>query len=150
MRECGECTECCISAAVEEIDKPMGVPCEYIDNGCSIYKDRPGACRFFSCQWLKGDFADNDKPSISKMVIWLALTDRGNYALWGSYRDGPPNKAMFSILMENSRLLPVVVVGEGKKLLYQDGRIIRNLDENSDPSSRQDGRQLHEERHHTE
>ena len=138
MRECGECTECCISASVEEINKPMGVPCENICGiGCSIYKDRPGACRFFSCQWLKGDFADNDKPSISKMVIWLALTERGNYALWGSYRDGPPDKDMFAILMENSRLLPVVIAGEGKKLLYQDGRVIRELtDESSSFSSR--------------
>jgi hypothetical protein len=133
MRECGECTECCISASVEEIDKPMGVHCKNLcDIGCSIYKDRPGACRFFSCQWLKG---------ISKMVVWLGLTDSGNYTLWGSYRDGPPNKAMFEILMENSRLLPVAIVGEGKSLLYQDGRVIRDLtDENSNSCGRQDGR----------
>jgi hypothetical protein len=141
MRECGECTECCISAAVEELNKPMGVPCKNIcDIGCSIYKDRPGACRFFSCQWLKGDFADDDKPCKTKMVVWLALTDRGNYALWGSYRDGPPDENMFAILMENSRLLPVVIAGEGKKLLYQNGRVIRDLtDEISDISGRKDG-----------
>jgi hypothetical protein len=105
MRECGDCVECCISASVEEINKPMGVPCKNIcDKG-------------------------NDKPSISKMVVWLGLTDNGSYILWGSYRDGPPNKAMFEILMENSRLLPVAIVGEGKSLLYQDGRVVKDLSE---------------------
>ena len=135
MRECGECTECCVSASVEEINKPMGVPCKNIcSQGCAIYMDRPDACRFFSCQWLKGDFADNDKPSISKMVVWLDLDKGGSYVLWGSYRDGPPDPTMFAILMENSRLVPVAIAGEGKKLLYQNGRIIRDLNEDNDSS----------------
>lgn len=35
--------------------KGMYEPCEHLCGaGCGIYSDRPGACRTFECQWLRG------------------------------------------------------------------------------------------------
>lgn len=55
-RECGSCTACCTVLAVDELEKKNNVPCCHLagGEGCSIYTTRPGACRQWSCLWLKG------------------------------------------------------------------------------------------------
>jgi len=55
---CGSCSLCCTVMKVEmppEEPKPWGKPCQHLCSkgpGCSIYRDRPVACRDFECFWL--------------------------------------------------------------------------------------------------
>lgn len=54
-RECGACSACCTVIGVQEIEKPMYETCEHVcEAGCGIYAERPGPCRTFECQWLRG------------------------------------------------------------------------------------------------
>jgi hypothetical protein len=40
---------------VPEIEKGTYEPCEHLcGTGCGIYAERPGSCRTFECQWLRG------------------------------------------------------------------------------------------------
>ena len=55
IRECGSCTACCTVMGVPEIGKGTYEACRHLcEAGCGIYADRPGSCRTFSCQWLRG------------------------------------------------------------------------------------------------
>ena len=55
IRACGSCTACCTVMGVSEIEKGAYEACEHLcDAGCGIYLDRPGSCRTFECQWLRG------------------------------------------------------------------------------------------------
>jgi len=55
IRECGSCSACCTVIGVPELDKGAYEPCEHLcEVGCGIYADRPGSCRTFECQWLRG------------------------------------------------------------------------------------------------
>ena len=54
-RECGPCSACCTVIGVPELGKRMYEPCEHLcEAGCGIYAERPGSCRTFECQWLRG------------------------------------------------------------------------------------------------
>jgi len=52
IRECGSCSACCTVTGVPEIEKGTYEACKHA--GCGIYADRPGSCRTFGCQWLRG------------------------------------------------------------------------------------------------
>ena len=55
VRECGACTACCTVLGVAELEKGTYEPCTHLcEAGCGIYADRPGSCRTFECQWLRG------------------------------------------------------------------------------------------------
>jgi hypothetical protein len=73
-RKCGGCTLCCklVSIETEELTKPADKWCEscVVGQGCSIYIDRPKACRTWTCQWLIDPFfGDHWFPAKSKMVV---------------------------------------------------------------------------------
>ncbi len=51
-RDCGPCVSCCSFFTITELGKPAGVLCSHsTDHGCTIYADRPKACRVFYCAW---------------------------------------------------------------------------------------------------
>jgi len=51
-RDCGPCVSCCSFFAIAELAKPAGLLCSHsTDHGCTIYADRPKACRVFYCAW---------------------------------------------------------------------------------------------------
>jgi len=71
MRKCGDCRECCIALAIDELDKPPGTPCKNLcASGCGIYVDRPNECRQFICAWLQGLMPLNMKPNKIHAVMW--------------------------------------------------------------------------------
>ena len=98
--KCGICTACCKTMRVEELNKPPSVWCSHCvkGTGCSIYQDRPQACRDFRCVWLASqDRADPGerlpielRPNHSKVVLNLTpggeelvvLCDAGYPAAW--------------------------------------------------------------------
>lgn len=54
-RACGSCTACCGVLGVPEFAKPTYRACVHLcDAGCGVYADRPGSCRSFECEWLRG------------------------------------------------------------------------------------------------
>lgn len=59
---------------IANFDKPAGQRCQHQRHGkgCTIYKRRPFACRYWSCRWLTGDdTADLSRPDRSRVVIDL-------------------------------------------------------------------------------
>lgn len=72
-RRCRDCSACCTTHAVGEIGKPEHTRCEHLRRGpkpCSVYDERPSACRDFECAWLqsgsdgapRGPLRDSDRP----------------------------------------------------------------------------------------
>ena len=55
IRECGSCSACCTVIGVPEFAKGTYEACKHLcETGCGIYAERPGSCRRFECQWLRG------------------------------------------------------------------------------------------------
>jgi hypothetical protein len=72
MRTCGACRLCCIIPPHPAIEKPGCVRCTHLSNarGCTIYEDRPRACRDFRCQWLANyDAEDIPRPDRGHFLI---------------------------------------------------------------------------------
>jgi hypothetical protein len=79
-RNCGECYRCCVAFGIRELKKHQDQACRHLDGRnptarCSIYADRPAACRQYSCLWRDGFFEDEDRPDRSGVI---AHSDRLN------------------------------------------------------------------------
>ena len=63
-RSCEACSLCCTVLRVDELKKLGGLPCEHQreGGGCSIHETRPRICRAYSCLWLSGGLAPEDRP----------------------------------------------------------------------------------------
>jgi hypothetical protein len=72
-RTCGDCHACCVSPSIEELGKPLGVVCQYIQNHqCSIYARRPTVCREFECAWKFLEFfSEDERPD--KIGIYVSF-----------------------------------------------------------------------------
>lgn len=69
-RSCGNCTACCFTHAVTEVNTNAGEWCNKCSkNSCSIYAARPIACRVYECWWLKGKGEESDRPDLSGFVM---------------------------------------------------------------------------------
>src|SRR5689334_13840773 len=70
-RNCGGCTACCKTHPIQALNNPAGVWCEHcnIGVGCKIYRSRPQECKDFQCDWLLGDFAEEDRPDVVRIVV---------------------------------------------------------------------------------
>jgi len=64
MRDCGDCTACCLLTTVRELSKDDGVLCPHCTTeiGCGIYEDRPLSCREFKCFWLAEGWPTHLRP----------------------------------------------------------------------------------------
>lgn len=53
LKNCGDCHECCDLPAIRERGKEDFTCCPDLGehDGCTIYKERPIACREFNCLW---------------------------------------------------------------------------------------------------
>jgi hypothetical protein len=69
-RSCGDCNVCCIYPEIPEIGKAQGHPCAALAaHRCSIYATRPKTCASYSCEWLKGHGAKQDRPDVSGILV---------------------------------------------------------------------------------
>jgi len=79
---CGKCNVCCVVYNIDKSDmfwrdtnKEVGERCDKLANGqCSVYKDRPHACRMFECLWLQllnnvGDIPTKWRPDNLGIVV---------------------------------------------------------------------------------
>lgn len=82
-RSCGACTECCRVLAVAEINKKPFTLCEHTRHygktgRCKIHESKPDVCRAFRCFWLKGSFAESERPDKTGIVVSESKTLNGN------------------------------------------------------------------------
>lgn len=72
-RSCGDCSACCHTFAVEEIDKARHSGCtnQTIKGGCSIYATRPESCRKFKCAWLSGELEAPERPDQAGFISYV-------------------------------------------------------------------------------
>lgn len=81
-KECGTCTACCEGSLhgvikgndfglTQDIVLSPGVPCFFLDKGCTVYEIRPTEpCRSFQCIWLSiNDCPDYVKPEQSGLIL---------------------------------------------------------------------------------
>ena len=73
-RTCGECTACCTSLGVVELEKPLWQRCEHVcEAGCGIYPDRPRSCHDFVCLWLHGYFGKDERHRPDKCGLIFSM-----------------------------------------------------------------------------
>lgn len=83
-RQCGACSMCCFMLKVEDIDKPKNEWCSHCHpgKGCSIYPDRPAACRTYTCAWLvNANIPDYWRPLESGMIVDFHMAEDGSAAM---------------------------------------------------------------------
>jgi hypothetical protein len=80
-RSCGDCSLCCRLLDVPEAGKQTAQWCPHCKpgkGGCSIYADRPQACRRWACLWLLDpEFGDEWFPKKCGMVVDTHLHESG-------------------------------------------------------------------------
>ncbi|HLH96786.1 MAG TPA: YkgJ family cysteine cluster protein [Xanthobacteraceae bacterium] len=83
-RACGSCSLCCKLLSIEGVeDRPPWTWCRHCRpgrGGCSIYADRPTACRTFICGWLSGaldSVLDRERwhPTKARMMLTAEAVD---------------------------------------------------------------------------
>ena len=77
-RQCGECSLCCKTNRIDELESPAGQWCKHCTpgDGCGLHIDRPQVCRNFECLWLGGMFDEDMRPDRIG-VLFMATTDNG-------------------------------------------------------------------------
>lgn len=71
-RSCEGCTLCCKLLSIAVLEKPRAVWCSHCDKkrGCTIYEERPLACRSFYCGYRRiADIDERWKPSHAKLLV---------------------------------------------------------------------------------
>jgi tetratricopeptide (TPR) repeat protein len=83
FRECGDCNACCTGALVGNARGHQfgnGKPCIYlVEEKCSIYEDRPEACRNYQCAWSQHLFPEWMKPNLSGVLISVETENGSQY-----------------------------------------------------------------------
>lgn len=70
-RQCGDCDMCCkwlFNNVNGHIMKP-GSPCFYLGEACTIYEDRPQACRNYFCAYIQDLLPEWMKPSLTGILV---------------------------------------------------------------------------------
>ena len=134
---CQDCTGCCIVFEVKDVGKAFGEPCRHLGKtlfgtGCTIYNDRPDACKHYVCLWLDSQrrievptLPENLRPDVCKVVLgWPWGMDRetlfvypfpGHETAWQKPPVGPLLK---SILAKGGKI--VVVAGDKRIAIKGD------------------------------
>ena len=115
-RSCGTCNECCIQPRIKELFKPAGESCKNLKNKrCSIYEDRPGQCREFTCLWVDGFMPKSQKPSKTKVLAWH------NEGFCSVLAPDKIPKVTWEYLMGISNNVPIVIQQPKGRSTYRNG-----------------------------
>ena len=59
LRDCTGCGACCAAPDISTLGKPLGVPCQHLDDACrcAIYAERPPVCRQYAPDAVCGEVA---------------------------------------------------------------------------------------------
>ena len=129
-RVCGECTACCTTHGIREINKQAAEKCEHVCKaGCSIYQDRPESCRGYECAWLQGMFGEDVRPDKCGIVVEMQDTVMGwcwvvHEYVQGAIGDDPIATGLFDMLY-NTRWPVVIVSGNNKRRILASDPVLR-------------------------
>lgn len=70
MPACGPCDLCCKLLETHDVPSPIGVYCQYCNNGCTIYEKRPKECRDYQCMWSQMENVGEElRPDICGVIF---------------------------------------------------------------------------------
>jgi len=69
MNSCGSCNVCCTVLSVKDMTEAGKKCVNSCKEGCSIYEDRPSACKHFKCAYLTNDWDESFRPDKSGIMI---------------------------------------------------------------------------------
>lgn len=143
---CQDCSGCCTVFAVEAVGKAFGVPCQHLGKtlfgvGCTIYDERPDACRHYVCLWLDSQRRENVesmpesmRPDVVKCVLgWPWGVDRETLFVYpypgheDAWRKPPVSTKLRTILAKGGKI--VVVTGEKRIAIKGDMAFVGTEDE---------------------
>lgn len=132
---CQSCTACCTVFEIKELGKSFGEPCKHLgknllnEPGCTIYQERPDACRGYICLWLEAARTKNRvapefmRPDICGVVLgqpYRAEHDvlhvfpiPGHPKYPDAWRYPPVSDHLKEVLRRGGRLL---IILEGKRI----------------------------------
>jgi hypothetical protein len=132
-RRCRQCDACCEVVAVEELAKPEQEKCRHQGRGgkpgCSIYEERPRACRAWACGWLLGYGVERDRPDKLGVIFDACETVGGltiqARAVWsGAFRQP---RAQSAIRAFAARLPVVLMYRNGERKLIGPPHVVRKM-----------------------
>ncbi len=131
-KSCGGCGACCKLPRIVELNKPAHVTCvNYVAaQGCSIYADRPGACRAFECGYLQNpELGEEWRPDRAGFLLYFAPgprlvveTDLETPDIWRH----EPFLAQLRDWADRGRPTPVEVVvrsGDRLTMIFPEGEV---------------------------
>ena len=143
---CQDCTGCCTVFEVKPLNKAFGEPCKHLGktlfgNGCTIYEERPDACKRYVCLWLdsqrradKQSMPERFRPDVTKVVLgWPWGTDRETLFVYpypghdNAWRQPPVSLYLREILAKGAKV--VVVVGDKRIAIRGDMAVVGTEDE---------------------
>lgn len=137
IRPCGDCALCCklIEIAGDGIDSGPGEWCRYArpghaEGGCSIWAERPGQCRAFTCAWAGGILPEKMAPR--KIRIMVASIDHPKIGKsWWLYEMEPGaiygtggKQLLYWLRSRQERLPFAICTGRAFRLYDRDGRLV--------------------------
>lgn len=126
-KSCGDCGMCCKLLAIQSLDKPAGAWCGHFKRaaGCSVYEDRPAACRGFICLWLDSEKLDEAwRPDRAKFLMYTekdgrrlnVIVDPNQPGAWKREPYYGRLKAMSELALEGREL--VVCIGDRRIVVF--------------------------------
>lgn len=117
-RTCGECSACCTTHQVSEVNKPVGVTCLHCADGggCKIYSTRPEPRRVYQCLWLRGALLEDHRPDKSGIVCELRNSEVGYVVIlreyWSGAIDGLAAQTMMKVARNNGYIIHAKCLAE--------------------------------------
>lgn len=127
VNTCGDCTACCTTMGVAELDKAPARRCPHqCAAGCGIYETRPPTCREFECVWLQGTFHGDPREASLRPDLFgfvLVAADPARFGLhvvfahevWSGAVEDPKKMAVLEGFAQVS--LVVVTSGSRRKVM---------------------------------
>jgi hypothetical protein len=137
MRQCGDCSICCIVGAVPELKKDAHTPCPFISTcstgSCSVFNSPilPTTCKDYDCAWKQGWGAETDRPKENDVLFTSNILEGQKFLTAIELKPfaieiGGKNMA---IEMVASTKVPMIVVLYGKKPPHDTGDYVIVHDE---------------------
>lgn len=143
---CQSCTGCCIVFEVPAVSKGFGETCKHLGKtsngpGCSIYEERPDACRHYVCLWLDSQrrpatekLPEELRPDVSHVVLgWPWGTDRETLFVYPypgyewAWQKPPVSTYLRMVLSRGGKI--VVVTGKKRIAMRGDMAVIGTEEE---------------------
>jgi hypothetical protein len=124
-RTCGECTACCTTLQVVELNKPINTPCPHCTTGgCGIYVSRPPTCRVWSCEWWLGRLGLTDAQRPDKLGLMFTFDPGSPLIAYELLPGAAATKKALKVLNRLARDRPLLVqrYGTHERVAFVDNR----------------------------